>query len=243
MIAPKRLRDFYDHFLLAGDHCSTAQTAAIELLNTMELRGGRILDVGCGRGALPNLISRSKGCSAFGVDISSKALYEAKKEAKSEFTAFIVCSADNLPFKETVFDVSTCLEVLEHVYQPLKVLDEVYRVLKDEGFLIVSTPNYFNTQMLSGIIRWLNGQEFGVGGQPIDRYFSATKLLRLLLKAGFKVSSWKGLRLWWQWFPFRRLRLRLLRLLKSAGIDRFNDHRLFRFFGAQTLVLAHKHKN
>ncbi|MBS3078623.1 methyltransferase domain-containing protein [Candidatus Pacearchaeota archaeon] len=49
-----------------------------------------------------------------------------------------------IPVKAKTFDVTVCLETLEHVLYPNKVIDELIRVTKDNGFLIISMPNEYN---------------------------------------------------------------------------------------------------
>jgi len=46
-----------------------------------------------------------------------------------------------LPFSDSFFDAVTCIAVLEHVFNPPNVLNEIHRVLKPNGFLIMQVPN------------------------------------------------------------------------------------------------------
>jgi len=48
---------------------------------------------------------------------------------------------ESLPFPSNKFDLVTCLEVIEHLYNPDNIISEIYRVLKPTGMLILSTPN------------------------------------------------------------------------------------------------------
>ena len=48
-----------------------------------------------------------------------------------------------LPFEDKTFDVVICKDILEHILEPLLVLHEVYRILKDSGYVIISVPNHF----------------------------------------------------------------------------------------------------
>jgi 2-polyprenyl-3-methyl-5-hydroxy-6-metoxy-1,4-benzoquinol methylase len=49
-----------------------------------------------------------------------------------------------IPIKDKTFDVTVCLETLEHVFYPHKVMEELIRITKDDGFLIISMPNEHN---------------------------------------------------------------------------------------------------
>jgi len=55
----------------------------------------------------------------------------------------IAANGEFLPFKDNIFDLVTCSEVLEHIAEPKKALKEMYRVLKPGGRLLISTPNRF----------------------------------------------------------------------------------------------------
>ncbi len=84
--------------------------------------------------------------------------------------ADVVCDASNLPFKNEFFDCGLCLEVLEHVVNPNKVLQETHRVLRTEGKLIISVPFLV-----------------GVHGDPFDfQRWTEAGLVNLLQNNGFE---------------------------------------------------------
>jgi len=61
----------------------------------------------------------------------------------------------SLPFADKSFDIIICKDILEHILEPLAVLKEVRRILKDDGFVVISVPNHF---YLSLRIRLLFGK-------------------------------------------------------------------------------------
>jgi ubiquinone/menaquinone biosynthesis C-methylase UbiE len=76
-----------------------------------------------------------------GMDISRNAIkYCNSRKQKNEF--YIVASAFHLPFKKNVFDNIVCSEVIEHISDPKKLLNEIYFSLKNKGKQIITTPNY-----------------------------------------------------------------------------------------------------
>jgi SAM-dependent methyltransferase len=95
-----------------------------------EVGRGRILDVGCGEKPFqaygPSLVSAWVG---FDVPESS--------------TADVRGYAESLPFDTASFDTVVCTEVLEHVAEPARVVREIARVLKPDGYVILTTPLYF----------------------------------------------------------------------------------------------------
>lgn len=95
--------------------------------------GKNLLDVGCGRpsdcmsdGAFLSFMGYGSG-----IDIACRSI---------DFP-FRVGSAENIPFPDKSFDVVTLLEVIEHVKNPESALKEIHRVLKDDGLLVMSTPD------------------------------------------------------------------------------------------------------
>jgi len=88
----------------------------------------KVLDVGCGQRPYEGYFVHPQ--LYIGVDISSK-------------VADIIATAENLPFGNSYFDVVLCMQVLEHVEEPKKVLEEIKRVLRKEGVLILSTHGFW----------------------------------------------------------------------------------------------------
>jgi len=99
---------------------------------------GRILDIGCGTGYGTKTLD-DKGNEVYGIDNSQKAINYAKKTYPGP--EYICCSAEKLSFENNYFDAIVAFEVIEHVQSPEQVLDEIYRVLKNDGDLFISTPN------------------------------------------------------------------------------------------------------
>jgi len=95
----------------------------------------KILDVGCKDGYLLKLIrSRNKSCKCYGIDINLE-LFETIEKCD-------VREADvtNLPFENNYFDVIFVLDILEHVKEIDKAIEEIKRVLKTNGHVILSGP-------------------------------------------------------------------------------------------------------
>ena len=97
----------------------------------------KILDVGCGTGSV--MESFSKEYDVIGVDSMEQAVrYTSKRGIKVRKG-----NAKNLPFKKNSFDVVLCLDILEHIKNDGKVVEEVYKVLKEGGKFII-TVSAFN---------------------------------------------------------------------------------------------------
>lgn len=93
----------------------------------------KLLDVGCGDGAIQNFIA-GRVRHTYGVDSSKKML---KKSAKRGLKVkYVDLDDEEIPFKKNYFDTITCLDVIEHVRNPKDLLEKIYRVLKRMGDLL-----------------------------------------------------------------------------------------------------------
>ena len=97
-----------------------------------DVRGKRILDVGCGEGIYMDELE-ANGAMVYGQDIHPK----FKKDN------ILVSSAEKLLFGDEYFDVVFSADFIEHIdlRQKYNVFSEIYRVLKPEGLLVIKTPN------------------------------------------------------------------------------------------------------
>lgn len=102
-----------------------------------------VLDIGCADGTFTKIIfNKTKAEKIIGIDVLKRSIgYAEKRFAKNKKMKFHVADVHQLPFRGGEFDAVFCLEVLEHVVDPLKVLQEVYRILKKGGYVIVLVPS------------------------------------------------------------------------------------------------------
>jgi O-antigen biosynthesis protein len=101
----------------------------------------RVLDLGCGTGYGSDfLIKKYKPKGINAIDISAQAIEYANKNFIDNNLSFLIASAEKIPFENESFDIVICYELIEHVNNYLIVFDEIRRVLKEDGILIISTP-------------------------------------------------------------------------------------------------------
>lgn len=125
------------HWLLRRFQSRVAHLVA-QGLHGCDVAAPRILDVGCGEGfTLAFLQERFRGLSFWGVDISGDALEDARRRCPE--AVLIQGDAQALPFAAGSFHLVLCLEVLEHLPQPWRAVEELKRV--SSGTLLVSVPH------------------------------------------------------------------------------------------------------
>lgn len=140
---------------------------------------GRVLDLGCGKGDLLSIL-RDKGWQCFGREITKEGADFARKAHKlSGISQGDIEEADYPPKS---FDLIILHHVLEHIYQPLKLIKKINSWLKDDGLLLIAVPN----------VRSLMTKIFKSKSLSLDiprhlHQFSSRSLNFLLKKGGFRV--------------------------------------------------------
>jgi len=171
-----------------------------------ERRPGKVLDVGCGAGDIGVLAKAVLiTCDVYGVDISGDAVAKARSRGIISF----LCNVDEqpLPFQDSFFDLVICGEIIEHLFDPDHLLDEVHRVLKPNGAAVFTTPNlaawYNRIALLIGYqpFHTSPSPRFGCVGMPLAspeahgqhiRVFTFRALKELLRLHGFVVLEQYG---------------------------------------------------
>ena len=97
----------------------------------------KVLDLGCNFGQLGKLLIE-KGNEVHGIDISPKAVECSKSLG---IMAKVGNLEETIDFENQSFHVIVAMEVIEHILDTDLLLDEIYRVLKTDGRLIITTPN------------------------------------------------------------------------------------------------------
>lgn len=153
---------------------------------------GKVLDVGSNIGHFSYFLYE-KGFEVTGIDIDDKFLDATRKHVKTEKMniKFIKSSATELPFKDNTFDYAICLDVLEHIPDKEKALQEIYRVLKNKGKLIAALPNvfsyYFGRKAVFSILSGKWNEHEGMTAGTVHYRFPSPKWRRYLDKSGFKI--------------------------------------------------------
>jgi ubiquinone/menaquinone biosynthesis C-methylase UbiE len=152
---------------------SISHKFCVSLLSPYFRKKCKILDIGCWSGQFVGLLDQQY--KIVGIDIDKKVLEFAK--SLYPHVKFVKASALNLPFRNKLFDIVTLLATIEHLPKRSehKILKEIHRVLKPNGYLLIST---MNNQLLSKL---LDPAYFLTG----HRHYSAKQMKNILKKAGF----------------------------------------------------------
>jgi methionine biosynthesis protein MetW len=146
--------DFYSAGYYAG--LAPEPRFAKVLKIASDLGGERLLDIGCGDGSFTLLLKDAlKAKETVGIEIAPEAVDALAKKGLKAYQVDI--DEQPFPLGSGSFDVVYCGEIIEHLFNPDHLLEEVYRVLKPGGSCILTTPN------LAG---WPNRLALLLGYQP-----------------------------------------------------------------------------
>jgi glycosyltransferase involved in cell wall biosynthesis/SAM-dependent methyltransferase len=218
-----------------------------------------ILDIGCGPGQDLCYLAQRRRLSCLGIDLSLKHLKAAclKDFAGNRF-AFLQAGAEDLPFLDAAFDIVISSEVIEHLPSAQSCIEEIYRVLRPGGRLVITTPNRYSYFALMGkvfptglrkilgrLIRGLPADadiEKAASAFKVKRHiheFSPFELKGILIKQGFRVDKIEGgmlaIPLVFLFYKFPVLHRYWLCLDKALNFLPFSF-----YFKANFLIAAHK---
>ena len=172
----------------------------IKVMKIKKMVGGtfnsKIIDIGSADGSFASLLLRHNNFVAVDMDEESMKKNCAKRK-------IIMKISDRLPFKDNSFDYVLCFEFLEHQKRntAIKIIREIYRILKEDGVFVFSTPNYLR---LTTFFRDLVGKKRkypipvgrleGIEHRDFHYYeFSIPELREILKRVGFKKIIMKSI--------------------------------------------------
>jgi ubiquinone biosynthesis O-methyltransferase len=211
-MAVERNQVFRAHPVLAYEQ-EVRSRAVLDLLDAK--CGEAILDIGCGnaRDILPLVRG---GSTVVGVDLSAGMI----EQARSDLAAAGICDVDlqvgdvtALKFGPQRFDKILCSEVIEHVPDTGLAVQEMFRVLKPGGTLVISTPNRRSWYGFDRYVLWTHVL-MRKWNHPFDNWRTMAELSALLEGHGFRITG----RATVCYLPGFILTYRLPRILQSAVV-------------------------
>lgn len=132
--------------------------------------GLKILDVGCGTGA--NIEMLSQFGEAEGVDVSDDALEFCRRKGLNVQKGL----AESLPYADETFELTTALDVVEHLDDDIAGLKEMYRVTKRGGYSLIFVPAFM----------WLWGVQDDISNHRIR--YTKQQIVERLKAAGYEIE-------------------------------------------------------
>jgi ubiquinone/menaquinone biosynthesis C-methylase UbiE len=148
------------------------------LVRMGDLRGRRVLDIGCGTGTLAAALAGRYACKVWGVDPSAEMIEVARRRAPRG-VGFKLGRAEALPFRDGWFERATMTLVSHLVDRPV-AFAQARRVLRADGVLVLATfePSHFEGYYLNDLFPSIRRID-------LERFRPAEELERELRRAGF----------------------------------------------------------
>lgn len=153
-------------------------------------RALRVLEVGCANGRLGQEIKKL-GHFVAGVEISPQAAQNARW-VLDEVYVFDIEGEWPKKFEEQKFDIVVLPEILEHIFDPINVLKKSADVLKPNGEIIITTPNFMTwTNRIRFLFGFFKYEEQGMFDFGHIRWFTYQYLKQVLVESGFTIMAEK----------------------------------------------------
>lgn len=160
-----------------------------------KLNDKNILDVGCGGGILSEALAKA-GAHVTGIDQEPHAIQVAINHAKkSNLNIHYQCiSVETLVEESQKYDMITCMEMLEHVPYPAKIIQSCVQLLKPQGKLFLSTIN----RTLKAYALTIVGAEYILNLIPkhthqYERFIRPSEMAEWLRQKDFDIKAFSGL--------------------------------------------------
>jgi len=159
-----------------------------EILALIPTTSRRVLDLGCGTGALGKALKEKQQCHVTGIELNKEAFEVAKRNLD-------ICICDNLnrynpALTHTKYDCIILADILEHLIDPWSVLQKFASVLTDDGVIIASIPNFahpwITTRLTKGIFQYT---KTGITDITHLRFFTKTSIFQMFYRAGLKITD------------------------------------------------------
>jgi 2-polyprenyl-3-methyl-5-hydroxy-6-metoxy-1,4-benzoquinol methylase len=198
----------------------------------------KALDVGCAIGVFTNLL-RQKGYETLGADSNKELLNFAKK--RYTHCTFKLMNALQLDIAPSTFDLVLALEIMEHLGNPYRFLKNIHQVLKEEGVILLSTPNRLSLEGARGI---LMGKVAGINWNAWDpehtHVYTSIEIIQLL-RNFFKIQRVVG------YYCLPMLPCMKFDIVRKIGLDRMHylafDDRVLSRLGFITFIKGIKRKS
>lgn len=159
-----------------------------------------VLDVGCGGGVLSESMAIN-GAVVTGLDVEEQAILAARMHAEAQDISVKYLCQPVETFYDELFDIVTCMEMLEHASDPRLVIENCARLLKPGGYLFLSTINRTLQAYASVVI----AAEYLLGLLPrqthdYDKFIKPSELAAMVRSVGLEVIAMEGM----SYHPFTR---------------------------------------
>lgn len=165
----------------AGDGNRTLLLDPVMLDLCGDVRGQRMLDIGCGEGRFCRMLAE-RGAAVTGIDVIAEMAQTARARGASR-DAYTLASADKLPFANATFDLAVSYVTLVDIVEYAAAIHEAARVLRPGGRFVVANLNFVTASQ-----GWQRDADGNRLYHRVDRY--ADEFPQVLEWAGMRIVNW-----------------------------------------------------
>ena len=187
-----------------------------------------ILDVGCGFGLLSKELKKTyPKLDLYGIEYAKKASQSSQKILK-----LLQCNIEDMALikhrlKSQKFDIIIFSDVLEHLYDPVRVIKSYQSLLKQDGNIVVTVPNIANIfSRIAILFGFFNYSETGVMDKTHIRFFNRKNLKELAKESDLIIVSQKYDSIIMRWF----VPLIKILIINNKGSGNILDSKLYQFY-------------
>lgn len=153
----------------------------------------KVLDVGCGNGSLGAILKEQYGVEVWGIELVEEPARQAQQVLDKVFIGPCEEFLDELP--EDYFDVIFFNDVLEHLFNPYKVLSKVRSKLSSDGVVVSSIPNMRHYKAFKQLLFRKNWEYADSGTMDFThlRFFTVKTIPKMFTDSGYEVVLHKGI--------------------------------------------------
>lgn len=154
----------------------------------------KVLDIGCGAGSVTAELVR-RGHTVYGIEIQDEAIKRAKARGLQAKMGDLNQPMD---FPDRFFDVIVAMDIVEHLFDPLALLADIHRMLRDDGSALIGIPQHFDiiqrVRMLlgSGIVsaeHLCYSKDYHSWNYIHIRLFRLNEAYEMIRRTGFSVDE------------------------------------------------------
>lgn len=162
------------------------------ILGFIKLENPLILDIGCASGILGSILKKEKNSIVHGVDISGEAIFEARRKLDQVYEFDISREGWPEEILKNKYDYIIVSEVLEHLFEPEKLLQKIKKISHKKTEIIITVPNIlFWKNRLKIFFGNFNYTNEGIMDKGHIHFFSWKSFKKNMWQAGFEIIEEK----------------------------------------------------
>ncbi|MDR2213760.1 MAG: class I SAM-dependent methyltransferase [Pseudomonadales bacterium] len=151
--------------------------------------GKRVLELGCGPGSITKILAAQGQCMVTGMEFDSAAIEKATPFCQTILQADL--NAEDWPRlldEMDRFDVVVAADVLEHLYNPWRTLEQMAHLINESGYLVISLPHIGHAAVMACLMSGdFEYRDWGLLDRTHIRFFGLKNIEQLVTKAGLKI--------------------------------------------------------